>query len=138
MWRIELIPRSDSGRTTSRTVKVSAMIASPQERPTSSWKNLMIASATSTKRLEDDEDGERSGGASGGGGAVGAVVAEQAPVGELVDAAEAPRVAAQQAPAGDDRAADHAQLAHGLRPRRRSSSGSTCSAAASAGEISRR
>jgi hypothetical protein len=46
-------------------------------------------------------------------GMVGAV-AKQAPVRELVDPAGAPRVAAHDPPCGDDRAADHPELAHGL------------------------
>ena len=57
------------------------------------------------------------------------VVAEQAPVGELVDAAVAERVAAHHPPGGDDRAAHDARAPAPPGPRRSSSSGSTCSAA---------
>src|SRR3954451_8460559 len=47
------------------------------------------------------------------------MVAKQAPVGELVHATGAPGIAAHDPPYGEDRPADHPELAHGLDPVRR-------------------
>ena len=41
-------------------------------------------------------------------------VAEQAPVGELIDAAVTPGIAAHDPPYGEDRPPDHTELSHGL------------------------
>src|SRR6266540_6656195 len=134
-WRacISRIPCIDlrvNGRTISRDNQVSRTIAIPQARPMSSCIQVItelkaslscsmrgraairtlrflrwIGAGGTAGRWEDWN--LRSLGASGS-------VTEEAPIGELVNAAVAERVAAEQPPAGQDRAADRAQLADRL------------------------
>ena len=93
-------------------MKVRPTIARPQLRPTSSCRNDDHRVGDVDQRLEDVRERDQAAASRCSWRA--AVVAEEAAVGELVDAAVAPRVAARQAPGGDDRAADNAELTHGL------------------------
>ena len=145
--RMPCIDRRVKGRTTRRESQVIRTIADAPGEPDVVVQPRDDAVEDVDQRLEDVGVEEHGGvlrqigpigsaGESGRGLAAvgraarrsGGRVAEEAPVRELVDAAVAERVAAQQPPAGEDRAADRAQLADRLGPRRPSRSGSTGSA----------